>query len=175
MEAVLALEDGRVFRGRAFGARAENSGEVVFNTSMTGYQEVLTDPSYRGQIVIMTYPEIGNYGTNALDHESAGPQVEGLVPETDRSAPRPEPLPHLRLAPVLPRDDLLRELPSALVEGDPGTTVELGDGVCFVAVFQVHAVGPPVGSGWRWPPRNADYSVRRRCVASTACRKASPA
>ena len=79
MEAVLALEDGRVFRGRAFGARAEKSGEVVFNTSMTGYQEVLTDPSYRGQIVIMTYPEIGNCGTNALDQESAGPQVEGLV------------------------------------------------------------------------------------------------
>jgi carbamoyl-phosphate synthase small subunit len=79
VEAVLALEDGRIFRGRAFGARDERSGEVVFNTSMTGYQEVLTDPSYRGQIVIMTYPEIGNYGTNALDHESAGPQVEGLV------------------------------------------------------------------------------------------------
>jgi carbamoyl-phosphate synthase small subunit len=79
VEAVLALEDGRIFRGRAFGARGENAGEVVFNTSMTGYQEVLTDPSYRGQIVIMTYPEIGNYGTNALDCESGGPQVEGLV------------------------------------------------------------------------------------------------
>ena len=79
MEAILALEDGRVFRGRAFGAAGERSGEVVFNTSMTGYQEVVTDPSYRGQIVVMTCPEIGNYGTNALDHESAAPQVEALV------------------------------------------------------------------------------------------------
>jgi len=79
VEGILALEDGRVFRGRAFGASAEKTGEVVFNTSMTGYQEILSDPSYRGQIVVMTCPQIGNCGTNALDHESASPQVEGLV------------------------------------------------------------------------------------------------
>jgi carbamoyl-phosphate synthase small subunit len=79
MEAMLALEDGRVFRGRAFGAAGERAGEVVFNTSMTGYQEVLTDPSYRGQIVVMTCPEIGNYGTNGLDVESSVPQVEGFA------------------------------------------------------------------------------------------------
>ncbi|HKQ62426.1 MAG TPA: glutamine-hydrolyzing carbamoyl-phosphate synthase small subunit [Candidatus Polarisedimenticolaceae bacterium] len=76
---MLALEDGRIFRGRAFGAPGERCGELVFNTAMTGYQEVLTDPSYRGQIVAMTCPEIGNYGTNALDGESATPQVEGFV------------------------------------------------------------------------------------------------
>ena len=79
MEALLAMEDGRVFRGRAFGAHDERSGEVVFNTAMTGYQEVLTDPSYRGQVVVMTCPEIGNVGTNALDRESGSPQVEGFV------------------------------------------------------------------------------------------------
>jgi carbamoyl-phosphate synthase small subunit len=79
VEAVLALEDGRVFRGRAFGAKGERVGEVVFNTSMTGYQEILSDPSYRGQIVVMTAPEIGNVGTNAIDAESGGPQVEGFV------------------------------------------------------------------------------------------------
>jgi carbamoyl-phosphate synthase small subunit len=79
MEAILALEDGRTFRGAAFGAKAERAGEVVFNTSMSGYQEVLTDPSYRGQIVVMTCPEIGNYGTNAQDEESGHPQVEGFV------------------------------------------------------------------------------------------------
>lgn len=79
MEAILALEDGRAFRGRAFGAHAERTGEVVFNTSITGYQEILTDPSYRGQIVVMTYPEIGNCGTNAEDKESARPQVDGMV------------------------------------------------------------------------------------------------
>jgi carbamoyl-phosphate synthase small subunit len=79
VEAILALEDGRTFRGLSFGAAAERAGEVVFNTSMTGYQEVLTDPSYRGQIVVMTCPEIGNPGTNELDEESSGPQVEGFV------------------------------------------------------------------------------------------------
>ena len=76
---MLALEDGRVFRGRGFGASGERIGEVVFNTSMTGYQEVLTDPSYRGQLVTMTCPEIGNYGTNALDQESKSAQVEGFI------------------------------------------------------------------------------------------------
>src|SRR5436190_12172221 len=79
MEAVLALEDGRVFRGRTIGAHGERTGEVVFNTSMIGYQEVLTDPSYRGQIVAMTYPEIGNYGVNEIDIESSRPQVSGFV------------------------------------------------------------------------------------------------
>jgi carbamoyl-phosphate synthase small subunit len=78
-KAVLYLEDGTSFEGRGFGARAESLGEVVFNTSMTGYQEVLTDPSYAGQIVIMTQPEIGNYGTNTEDVESARPYVEGFV------------------------------------------------------------------------------------------------
>ena len=73
--AKLALEDGTVYTGRAFGAPGERCGEVVFNTSMTGYQEVLTDPSYKGQIVCMTYPLIGNYGVNDEDRESARPQV----------------------------------------------------------------------------------------------------
>ncbi len=79
MEASLGLEDGRIFRGWSFGAAAERAGEVVFNTAMTGYQEVLTDPSYRGQIVVMTCPEIGNYGTNRADDESSAPQVEGFA------------------------------------------------------------------------------------------------
>jgi carbamoyl-phosphate synthase small subunit len=77
--ALLALEDGRTFRGRAWGAAGEVCGEMVFNTSMTGYQEVLTDPSYAGQIVCMTYPLIGNYGVNAADAESSRPWVEGFV------------------------------------------------------------------------------------------------
>jgi carbamoyl-phosphate synthase small subunit len=75
----LALEDGAVYTGRAFGAPGERFGEVVFNTSMTGYQEVLTDPSYKGQIVTMTYPLIGNYGVNPEDVESSRPQVEGFL------------------------------------------------------------------------------------------------
>jgi carbamoyl-phosphate synthase small subunit len=77
--ALLALEDGRTFRGRAWGAAGEVCGEMVFNTSMTGYQEVLTDPSYAAQIVCMTYPLIGNYGVNAADAESRRPWVEGFV------------------------------------------------------------------------------------------------
>src|SRR3954447_5544642 len=77
--AKLALEDGTVYTGRAFGAPGETLGEVVFNTSMTGYQEVLTDPSYTGQIVTMTYPLIGNYGTTADDQESARVQVAGFI------------------------------------------------------------------------------------------------
>ena len=75
--AKLALEDGAVYTGQGFGAAAEVFGEVVFNTSMTGYQEILTDPSYKGQIVTMTYPQIGNYGINAEDQESRRPQVVG--------------------------------------------------------------------------------------------------
>jgi len=79
MEAILALEDGRTFRGRGYGAPIERAGEVVFNTSLTGYQEILTDPSYAGQLVCLTYPHIGNYGTNSLDCESARPYAEGLI------------------------------------------------------------------------------------------------
>jgi len=79
MKAILALEDGTVFEGEAFGAIGEQYGEVVFNTAMTGYQEVLTDPSYKGQIVVMTYPLIGNYGCNDEDFESLKPHVEGFV------------------------------------------------------------------------------------------------
>jgi carbamoyl-phosphate synthase small subunit len=79
IKAIIALEDGRIFEGKAFGARGERYGEIVFNTSMTGYQEILTDPSYKGQIVTMTYPLIGNYGTNPDDVESARPHVEGFV------------------------------------------------------------------------------------------------
>jgi carbamoyl-phosphate synthase small subunit len=85
--ALLALEDGRCFRGRSWGAGGEVCGEMVFNTSMSGYQEVLTDPSYAGQIVCMTYPLIGNYGVNAADAESARPWVEGfVVREASRTA-----------------------------------------------------------------------------------------
>lgn len=80
-KAILALEDGRYFEGEAFGSTQVNSGEICFNTSMTGYQEVLTDPSYRGQIVAMTYPMIGNYGVNHLDDESDQPHVRGFVIE----------------------------------------------------------------------------------------------
>jgi len=77
--AILALEDGTVFEGRSFGAPAERSGEVVFNTAITGYQEIFTDPSYTGQIVILTYPQIGNYGTAVSDNEAVKPHIEGLV------------------------------------------------------------------------------------------------
>jgi carbamoyl-phosphate synthase small subunit len=79
MKAILALEDGSVFHGTGFGAKASACGEVCFNTSMTGYQEILTDPSYRGQIVTMTYPLIGNYGVNLVDVESWRPHAAGFV------------------------------------------------------------------------------------------------
>ncbi len=79
MQATLALEDGRVFRGKGYGAKGECYGEVVFNTSITGYQEIFTDPSYCGQIVVLTNPEIGNYGTNAEDNEATRPYIEGLI------------------------------------------------------------------------------------------------
>lgn len=79
MEAVLALEDGRLFRGKAFGSATERVGEVVFNTSLTGYQEIFTDPSYAGQIVVLTNPQIGNYGTSPSDAEATRPYIEGLV------------------------------------------------------------------------------------------------
>lgn len=79
MKAILALEDGTIFKGVSFGAGGEAYGEVVFNTSITGYQEIITDPSYKGQIVTMTYPLIGNYGINDEDVESTRPFVEGFV------------------------------------------------------------------------------------------------
>jgi carbamoyl-phosphate synthase small subunit len=79
MKAILALADGTVFEGESFGAEGETAGEVVFNTSMTGYQEILTDPSYRGQLVAMTYPEIGNVGVNSEDVESARPFLQGFI------------------------------------------------------------------------------------------------
>ena len=78
-QALLVLRDGRLFRGQALGAEGETSGEVIFNTAMSGYQEILTDPSYRGQIVTMTYPLIGNYGLNDEDVESRRPWVNGLI------------------------------------------------------------------------------------------------
>jgi carbamoyl-phosphate synthase small subunit len=79
MQAILALEDGRIFRGRGHGHPGECQGEVVFNTSLTGYQEIATDPSYAGQIVVLTNPQIGNYGTNRADNEAARPYIEGLI------------------------------------------------------------------------------------------------
>jgi len=87
MRALLALEDGKYFEGESFGATGTRIGEICFNTAMTGYQEVLTDPSYRGQIVAMTYPLIGNYGTNSLDQESRSPHVRGFVIEELSEAP----------------------------------------------------------------------------------------
>ena len=79
MQAILALEDGRIFRGLGYGHPSECLGEVFFNTSLTGYQEIATDPSYAGQIVVLTNPQIGNYGTNQADNESAKPYIEGLI------------------------------------------------------------------------------------------------
>jgi len=87
MKALLALEDGKYFEGESFGATGTRVGEICFNTAMTGYQEVLTDPSYRGQIVTMTYPLIGNYGINSLDQESREPHVRGFVIEELSEAP----------------------------------------------------------------------------------------
>jgi carbamoyl-phosphate synthase small subunit len=78
-QAVLALEDGTIFEGLSFGAPVRRTGEVVFNTAMTGYQEIFTDPSYCGQIVVLTYPQIGNYGANESDCEAGAPHIEGLV------------------------------------------------------------------------------------------------
>ncbi|HWX77033.1 MAG TPA: carbamoyl-phosphate synthase domain-containing protein, partial [Candidatus Acidoferrales bacterium] len=78
-KAILALADGRYYEGVSFGAEGEAVGEVVFNTSMTGYQEILTDPSYEGQLVAMTYPEIGNVGVNPEDVESTKPFMKGFI------------------------------------------------------------------------------------------------
>src|ERR1700693_4007904 len=79
MQALLALGDGRIFKGLGYGHPGECSGEVVFNTSLTGYQEIATDPSYAGQIVVLTNPQFGNYGTNRADNESTKPYIEGLI------------------------------------------------------------------------------------------------
>lgn len=79
MQALLALEDGRIFQGQGYGHPGECQGEVVFNTSLTGYQEIATDPSYAGQIVVLTNPQIGNYGTNQADNEAVKPFIEGLI------------------------------------------------------------------------------------------------
>ncbi|MBI3061365.1 MAG: carbamoyl phosphate synthase small subunit, partial [Deltaproteobacteria bacterium] len=87
MKAVLALADGQIYAGRSFGAEGEAAGEVVFNTSMTGYQEILTDPSYEGQMVAMTYPEIGNVGVNPEDVESREPYVKGFIVKEYSSVP----------------------------------------------------------------------------------------
>jgi len=87
VKAILALEDGTLFEGKAFGAEGERWGEAVFNTGMTGYQEVLTDPSYCGQIVIMTYPLIGNYGINRNDYEATASFVRGFVVREDCDRP----------------------------------------------------------------------------------------
>src|SRR5499427_6897574 len=86
-KAILALADGHTYEGIAFGAEGEAVGEVVFNTSMTGYQEILTDPSYEGQLVAMTYPEIGNVGVNREDVESRRPYVRGFIVREYREAP----------------------------------------------------------------------------------------
>ena len=79
MQAILALEDGRIFRGRGYGASGERFGEVVFNTSLSGYQEILTDPSYARQLVTLTYPHIGNTGCNEQDNESGRVMASGLI------------------------------------------------------------------------------------------------
>ncbi|MCW5963538.1 MAG: glutamine-hydrolyzing carbamoyl-phosphate synthase small subunit [Bryobacterales bacterium] len=78
-KAILALEDGRIFEGQAFGAQTERVGEVVFNTSITGYQEIFSDPSYAGQIIVLTNPQIGNYGANSTDPQAGRPHIEGLI------------------------------------------------------------------------------------------------
>ena len=87
--AILVLEDGSIYEGYSFGAEKTTVGEVVFNTSMAGYQEMLTDPSYAGQILIPTYPLIGNYGTNAEDDESRRIQVRGFVVREECDLPKP--------------------------------------------------------------------------------------
>ena len=84
---IIVLEDGTIYQGKSFGFSGEKTGEIVFNTGMTGYQEVLTDPSYKGQIVVMTYPLIGNYGINTKDQESGGPQVSGFIVKENSEMP----------------------------------------------------------------------------------------
>ena len=87
--ALLVLADGTVLRGEAFGARGTAIGEVVFNTGMTGYQEVMTDPSYSGQLVTFTYPELGNTGVNDADQEADRPHVRGVIARQRGSSARP--------------------------------------------------------------------------------------
>ena len=115
MRALLALEDGRIFEGESFGATGRCIGEVCFDTAMTGYQEVLTDPSYRGQIVAMTYPLIGNYGTNSLDQESRSPHARPL------NGRRLESAPPLRLVSVSQTDRFVEALHPTLISLMPLT------------------------------------------------------
>ena len=139
--AILALEDGSVFEGRSFGAPAERSGEVVFNTALTGYQEVFTDPSYSGQIVILTNPQIGNYGTSGEDNESARPYIEGLVvrefseQSSNWRSDQEAEIVETGVAPTNNRESaILRELPpgtyTAIVRGVNDTT-----GIALVEVY----------------------------------------
>ena len=131
-DAFLALEDGTVYPGRAFGAPATAAGEAVFNTSMAGYQEVLTDPSYRGQIVTMTYPLIGNYGTTPEDGESKQVQVSGFVVR--------------ELTRVPSNFRSTRDLDGYLKDaGVPASTQWLGAGLGVVGFFVVPVVGLPLG------------------------------
>ena len=88
MQAILALEDGRIFRGEGYGAKGECYGEVVFNTSLTGYQEIFTDPSYAGQIVVLTNPQIGNYGTNSTIMKPTNPTLRGWSCANFHPSPR---------------------------------------------------------------------------------------
>src|SRR5688500_20384223 len=113
MDAVLALENGTLFRGKAAGADGLAAGEVVFNTSMTGYQEVLTDPSYAGQIVTMTCPEIGNYGVSPEDVDSRAPQVAGFIIRDE------SPVASNGRADRTPRDDLFENKIGAVCDLDP--------------------------------------------------------
>ena len=113
--AKLALSDGTVFTGRAFGAEGEIHGEVVFNTSMTGYQEILTDPSYSGQIVTMTYPQIGNYGVNSEDVESGGLFLNGFI--VSELCRLPEQLPVDLIVGCVPREEQHHRTCRALIHG----------------------------------------------------------
>jgi carbamoyl-phosphate synthase small subunit len=192
MEAVLALEDGRVFRGRAFGAPAERAGEVVFNTSMTGYQEILSDPSYRGQIVVMTAPEIGNVGTNGDDTESVAPQVEGFVVRelsqrasnwratqalheylNERGIPGISDVDtraitrHLRSRGVLNGvlSGVRADAESLVRAASAAPRLEAIDLVGQVTCAAAHAWSEPRDAAWAAPFDAGDGSPRRRCVA----------
>src|SRR5918998_223966 len=133
--ALLMLEDGRSFRGRAWGAEGEACGEMVFNTAMSGYQEVLTDPSYAGQIVCMTYPLIGNYGVNRADEESARPWVEGfVVREASRTAS------NWRSEETLDLDE--KSLLEKTLQSPPMENRQLANVVTTPAPYEVAAEGP---------------------------------
>ena len=110
MQAILALEDGRIFRGQGYGHPGECQGEVVFNTPLTGYQEIATDPSYAGQIVVLPNPQIGNYGTNQADNEAAKPYIESgqLKPLAIVDTKRSRHLPNVATLPELGYDFVAR-------------------------------------------------------------------